>query len=217
MKRWMVNCLIGAYLSALAWGTFAHTFSYNPQCHPLMYYVVWDMYSMWTAYESRLHIIGEGKSGRFYELSPPPWGTLNPWSKDFDRATCDFTFNYAGKFANNTLRHTRHEPIVQVYAIEEVWAKQYNAPDDLWHRQFAEAKDFTSYFNVVKTISGNGETEQNFTSWRARLLGVSVWNNPRLMREAKELSPMFHLNGYIPSSDTSTRGKTAPGYQPLAH
>ena len=63
MKRWFTSLGIAAYLTALAVGFVSHAVDYGTDCHPIMYFLVWDMFCGWSAYEGRLHLIGEGESG----------------------------------------------------------------------------------------------------------------------------------------------------------
>lgn len=204
MKRWLVNGSICVYLSALLWGLFSHTFSYKHLSHPVMYYLVWDMFGGWSPFESRTLVFGEGESGQFYQLSPPPWGGPKPWGAAH-RATLDPSLNRNWNYAVNTLRHTRHEPIGQVFVIEECWAKQYNFPDHLWKKQFDEPKDMRKYYNLVRIFSSEGEIEVERLDWRGKLLSHSIMNNPRLMQDMQSTKRVMHIEGYRPES-------TRPGF-----
>ena len=79
MKRWMTHLGIGAYLMALAFGFVTHAVDFGTGCHPIMYFLIWDMFCGWSSYEGRMHVISEGESGKFYELAPGPWGEFHPY------------------------------------------------------------------------------------------------------------------------------------------
>ena len=74
MRRVMACGIIGTYLLMLVFGLFSHALGYKSTDHVGMYFLVWDMYCGWCGYEVRHHIVAQGESGQYYELSPPPWG-----------------------------------------------------------------------------------------------------------------------------------------------
>ena len=61
MKRYLTHAMIVAYLGALAFGLFAHTFKFKNYAHPGMYFIVWDMFCGWSGYDVRNHMIAEGE------------------------------------------------------------------------------------------------------------------------------------------------------------
>ena len=131
MKRWIAVIVICGYLGSLAMGLVAHTLHVGANSHPGMYFVVWDMFCGWGAYSNRTHLIAEGESGKYYELSPAPWGSLQPFGPT-DRLHYDTSYHLTPKMVRNNLRNTEHEPIARVFVIEETWSKKFNLPDELW-------------------------------------------------------------------------------------
>ncbi len=110
MKRLIAVGTIFAYLGVLVAGLGSHALNYKTDAHPTMYFIVWDMFCGWSAYEDRTHIIGQGESGRYYDLAPAPWGDYRPFG-DIERHHYDPFATHAGNLAMNTLRYSDHEPI----------------------------------------------------------------------------------------------------------
>ncbi|MBM4075207.1 MAG: hypothetical protein FJ267_06145, partial [Planctomycetes bacterium] len=79
MRRWFAKITIGLYLSVLSVGIISHAMNFGTFSHPAMYYIVWDMFCGWTAHEIRYHVIAEGESGTYYDVSQGPWGTFMPY------------------------------------------------------------------------------------------------------------------------------------------
>ena len=120
MRRLIACGVIGVYLFALAFGVFSHAVGYKSSSHVGMYFIVWDMYCGWSGYEVRHHIIAEGESGKYYELTPPPWGEFVPFGSA-ERHHYDGSTVYTGQITAHILAHTDHEPITQVVLVEESW------------------------------------------------------------------------------------------------
>ncbi|MGB4740774.1 MAG: hypothetical protein WBH50_21440, partial [Fuerstiella sp.] len=62
MSRWknlIVLSFIGVYVSFLSWGVMAHALKVGTCGNTLSYFVVWDMFCGWTAWDARTHIIAE--------------------------------------------------------------------------------------------------------------------------------------------------------------
>ena len=114
LKRWLAGAFIVAYLSALGLGVVSHALAFQQNAHPMMYFVVWDMFCGWSAYASRTHVIAEGESGKFYRLTPTPWGEYHPYS-DLGRQHYDPFSSHCQRIGTNVLRHTRHEPISRMW------------------------------------------------------------------------------------------------------
>ncbi|GAF86661.1 unnamed protein product, partial [marine sediment metagenome] len=74
MKRWLTHLLIVTYLGTLFAGVACHALELGVQSHPGMYMIVWDMFCGWSSYAGRIEVIGEGESGKYYQLAPGPWG-----------------------------------------------------------------------------------------------------------------------------------------------
>ncbi|MEZ6056684.1 MAG: hypothetical protein R3C01_08265 [Planctomycetaceae bacterium] len=181
MSRWSSRLFIAAYLGALCFGLMAHALKFLTTSHPAMYFVVWDMYCGWSAYETRVHVVGQGESGRYYQLSPSPWGDFKPYQV-CDRLSYDTEGTFAPRLAANVLSHTTHEPILRTYVIEENWAKKYNLPDAQWQVRFSEPKAPYSYYSVRTTVNDQGELTQATNTWLRNQYYLSVLDNTRLQQ-----------------------------------
>ncbi|MBI1345369.1 hypothetical protein GC163_03690 [bacterium] len=193
MRRWLATGFITSYLAFLGWGIVSHALKFQVFSHPVMYFTVWDMFCGWQAYESRIHIVAEGDSGTFYELSPPPWGDFAPFG-DLARVHYDALGNSFVRIAQNTLKNTEHEPIRRMLVVEECWQKKYNLPEHLWAMRFDEPKDPKSYFWLRATFTPEGDlmyAGPDFVGYHASL---AVCENPRLMSDAKRGRPFFSVN-----------------------
>jgi len=192
MNRWLAIGVIVTYLGTLLSGVASHALNYRSASHPGMYFIVWDMFCGWSAYESRLHIIGEGESGRFYELGPGPWGELNPFG-DLGRHHYDPFATHSAAIAVNTLRHSSHEPMRQVYVVEESWAKKYNLPQKLWDQQYPEARDPFSYYHLRKVLTPEGDLVSESQPWSEYQAQVSLSDNPRLWKDSQRDQPFYQV------------------------
>ena len=123
MKRALSHATIVAYLGVLTFGFASHTLNWGTNSHPGMYFIVWDMYCGWSAFESRLHVIGEGVSGEYYELTPPPWSDFHPHGS-IGRIHYDVQARFADDMAVTTLQNTTHEPIHRILVIQECWSEE---------------------------------------------------------------------------------------------
>jgi hypothetical protein len=193
MKRLGAIAFICAYLGALSWGTFAHAVKYKNAAHPIMYYVVWDMFCGWSAYSTRLEVIAEGESGKYYQVSPPPWGELSPFG-DLERRHYDVNDHLMPELIRNNLAHTAHEPITSVYVVEEVWSKRFNLPDEIWNEKFNEPKVPVKYYNVSGVYASDGTKTQCRPKWLALQVVRSIADNPRLQRQAATSNSYFTIN-----------------------
>ena len=190
MKRLAAIVFICAYLGALTWGTVAHAIKYKVGSHPAMYFVVWDMFCGWSAYSNRLQVIAEGESGKFYEVSPPPWGELNPFGH-IERRHYDISDLLMTRMIANNLKHTSHEPISNVYVVEELWPKKFNLPDHVWEANFNEPKDMQKYYNIRGMFAADGTKTRCLRPWLQVQLVRSISNNPRLRKQAANSQPFF--------------------------
>jgi hypothetical protein len=190
MKRWITHIAITAYLSALAYGVVSYTISYSVSNHPSTYFVIWDMFCGWSAYETRVQLLAQGESGKFYRVDPAPWGEFQPYG-EIGRRHYDLYGIHAPRLATNILKHTRHEPIQRVYIIEEAWAKKFNLPDDIWYRRFTEPKDVHKYYNVRTIVDGEGRLVTGGPSWLAYQCALSVSDNPRLQADSRKGKPFY--------------------------
>lgn len=203
MKRWLTHSVIVVYLSALSWGIVSHAVDYGNVSHPVMYFLVWDMFCGWTGYSGRIQIVGEGESGKYYELAPGPWGEFTPFG-NIGRRHYDVMGVRGAKFAHNTLIHTRHEPITRIFVIEESWAKKYNLPDHLWNERFDKPKKIYRYYNVMHVFSIDGELLESNGTWLGRQHMLSVTNNPRLAQDVRKGKPIYAFRNRV-------RGTYRPG------
>lgn len=212
MKRCLAICTIVSYLGVLSWGVAAHALNFHVADHPGMYFIVWDMFCGWNAYEDRTHIIGEGESGRFYELAPGPWGEIKPFG-DLQRHHYDPFVNHSASIARNVLRHTSHEPMQRIYVIEETWAKKFNLPDEIWAERYREEKDPHSYFHLRKVLTGDGMLVSSSSSWFDFQTQASVGDNPRLWADARRGKPFFDLKPMNRSREESAGGVSLATHQ----
>ena len=195
MPRWASRCFIGGYLAMLALGLGSHGLKYLNFSHPVMYFIVWDMFSGWSAYETRFHILGEGESGRHYVLGPAPWETFRPfgcmWRQDYD-----VSIGYAYRIAQNTLAQTEHEPIRRIHVVEEAWSKKYNLPEPIWQARFGTEKpvDFRRYWNLRRTLDANGKTLHFVGNWMNCQTELIVFDNPRFRDSVRRGQTLYVSN-----------------------
>lgn len=218
MKRWLSHLTITAYLGIISFGLVSHMIGFRQHNDPAMYFIVWDMYAGWCAYETRMHILGEGESGAYYDLSTPPWGEFHPYG-DTARRHYDNKALFAGELASLTLRHTQHEPMRQIVLVEEAYSKKFNLPDALWARRFAEPKEPHFYHHVRAVHAPDGRCLTRTLEWPALLANYDIMDNPRLMadiarghtfiavdpsvRSTPVILPASYQNGLPPVSDDS--------------
>jgi hypothetical protein len=181
-----------------------------------MYYVVWDMFCGWSAYDSRVHIIAEGESGKFYELTPPPWGELHPYGF-IGRQHYDSFNNHSARIGMNVLAHTSHEPMTRVFVVEEAWAKKFNLPEAVWLARHGTPKEIEKYYRIRTVLLPDGMNVQNFGSWLSFQSMQALANNPRLHQEASRQRSVFAQAPEIRGRDmTVTPGmKTGQSFAPV--
>ena len=192
MKRMIAVIIICGYLGSLTWGLVAHTLHIAPNSHPGMYFVVWDMFCGWGAYSNRTHLIAEGESGKYYELSPAPWGSLKPFGPT-DRHHYDTNYRLTPNLIRNNLRHTQHEPIARVFVVEETWSKKFNLPDELWNASYDEPKDKHSYYHLRGVCSSSGEVVQGYSGWYQHQVARTVSDNPRVVAAQQSSQPLYSV------------------------
>ncbi len=201
VKRWLAGLGITAYVGTLLFGIVSHAANYRDGSHPSMYFIVWDMFCGWSAYETRTHIVGQGVSGKFYELSPGPWSDYHPYG-NISRHNYDSFNLHPHAIALNCLRHTDHEPMTRLYVVEESWAKKYNLPDAIWQQRYSEPKEPYSYFRLRTVMTAEGRVTQSYVPWMSYQTGLTITDNPRLLAESQN-GPMYMV-----------RPMTDPSYQP---
>lgn len=209
MKRYVAIAFIVLYLGVLCYGLAAHMLVYNVVANPGMYFIVWDMYCGWAAYETRLHLVAEGESGNLYELEPP-WGSFHPFGS-IDRRNYDVNVVHLGQLGRNILEHTEHEPIQRVFVVEEAWSKKYNLPPELWQQFYDEPFEPVSYFRRRALFTPDGVCLERYLDISGHLAQQAVTSNPRLRsaisrgRAYMAVDPQTaRFGGVIQASDTAS-------------
>lgn len=190
MKRVLAVAFIICYVGALAFGNLCHVLRHGVASHPMMYFVVWDMFCGWSAFDSRVHIVAEGESGKYYDLTHAPWGELHPYGY-IGRENYDQFQTHTGGIGLNVLKHTRHEPIGRLFVIEECWQKKYNLPEQVWNRRYDDPKDLQKYYRRRVIMLPDGTTTHVYGPWVAFQAGQMLMDNPRLVQESKQNQPLF--------------------------
>ena len=206
MTRWKLllgSAFIASYVGVLSWGIVAHALKVGLCGNTLSYFVVWDMFCGWTAWDSRTHVIAEGASGKFYEIREP-WGEFHPFGH-VARIHYDNTNNLLPKHIHNVLSHTEHEPIDRVFVIEEVWPKQYNLPPKLYQQHFGRANDKLSYFHLRAVCRDDGALVTSYPDWYTQQALNAIYDNPRLQRQSRDASS-FYGTLFTPNSSESGHG-----------
>lgn len=219
MPRFVIKLFIAAYLSVLGMGLFCHTMAYKADAHPMMYYVVWDMFCGWNGYSYRNHIIAEGESGQYYSLTPAPWGEFKPFGP-LDRYHYDSYSSFMGRIAHNVLEHTEHEPITRVFLVEEHWNKRFNLPEYLWRHRYDEEKDKKSYYHVRSVFDPLGEKLVCNPCWLDVVAQKHVMDNPKLQAIARNSRPYWQVNSQertdlvVPTNNQYATGITGHTWTP---
>ena len=150
---------------------------------------VWDMFCGWSGWSFRMHVIAEGESGQYYRLTPTPWGEFHAYS-DLGREHYDSFHNFAWRIGVNCLRQTEHEPMTQMFLVEETWSKKFNLPEPLWSRLHEEPRDPHHYFHVDAIYLPDGKLvtrnstfhDRHRASWlAASLRGHRGPNEPSIL------------------------------------
>lgn len=200
MKRSLAVGFIATYLATLSVGIVSHMLGFGTAAHPLMYFIVWDMFCGWTAYDSRAYVVGEGESGKLYDLATPPWGEFHPWG-GLGRQHYDALNNHCGRIGLNTLRHTAHEPVNRMYVLEENWAKKYNVPETVWQARYDEPRDVQKYYRVRSVILPDGTIAQATIAWLQYQALTMLADNPRLRMQSEKGRSVFVDDRIRPGRD----------------
>jgi hypothetical protein len=206
MKRWLTHLGIVAYLFALAIGLFGYTFKVGTNWNTLMYFVVWDMFSGWAAYEGRVEVIGEGVSGKYYELAPGPWGEFHPYGR-ISRHHYDVYSVNGARIARNTLEHTRHEPMARIFVIEEEYPKRFNMPDAEYEAYYNKPKDFHKYCHTRFVLTPDWEVLNVQNNWFKYQYEISIRDNPRMISDARRHQPFITDGQQIRSRGAVSSGQ----------
>jgi hypothetical protein len=194
MKRILTVAFIVCYISTLTYGNVCHLLRHGQATHSMMYMIVWDMFCGWAAYDSRVHIIAEGESETFYDLTQPPWGELHAFGY-IGRENYDQFNTHLGTIALNVLQHTSHEPISRIVVIEESWPKKLNLPDAVWNLRYDNPKDRHSYFRTRLVMLPDGTVTHRYTSFLDYQALCLATDNPRLLQQSKAGTPLFLNDG----------------------
>lgn len=212
MKRILIVAFITSYIAALSYGNLCHVLRFNVAAHPMMYMVVWDMFCGWTAFDSRIHIVAEGESGKYYDLTHPPWGEIHAFGY-LGRENYDPYNNHSGTMGANVLKHTSHEPMSRFFVVEECWQKKFNLPDKVWAMRYDDPKNVQKYFRIRSIHTPDGMQAQNFDSWVAEQGRRMVLSNPRLVEQSQRGRAMFIIDNRRPvemSIDAESSGGGLP-------
>ena len=192
MSRWkkiLVSTFIGGYIAFLSWGIVAHTLHVGASTSTLNYFVVWDMFCGWSAWDSRTHVIAEGVSGQYYDVREP-WGEFRPFG-NVARIQYDSTNQLLPRHISHVLSHSDHEEIARVYVVEEVWPKQHNLPPALYAHYFNRPSDKQSYFHLRGTFTDQGDAMTLFPAWHIQQGINAICENPRLQRQARQATGIY--------------------------
>ncbi len=214
-RLWVASGFITAYLGILGVGLFCHTFGWKASSHPAMYFVVWDMFCGWAAYEARFHVIAEGVSGEYYHVLPGPWDEFQPYG-NLARHHYDVEGTVSGKIAMNVLRQTSHEDMTRLFIIEENWPKKFNMPDEQWNRRWDEPKNPHRYYTVRHVITPQGLVLQTYDSFYVQQHNRELLRNPRLTAEMSRSQPFYAFNLRQDGSDSEAAATPRFG-SPLGH
>lgn len=193
MKRWITHCVIVVYLGALCAGIGAHALNVGLSSHPGIYYIVWDMFCGWSTHTSRFHLVAEGDSGKYYALTPAPWGEIHPYGA-FGRRHYDIPARHLAAMGHMILEHTQHEDMTRIFVVEESWHKKYNLPDSVWEQLHDEPKDAMHYFHVRQVATPDGVVVQNSPTWLHRQFALSLSKNPRMKSDMQRSRPFYAIS-----------------------
>lgn len=202
-KKVGLSAFIAAYIGYLSWGVAAHALQVGLCGNTLSYFVVWDMFCGWTAWDSRTHIIAQDSNGQFLDVREP-WGEFHPFGH-VARIHYDNTNHLLPKHIEHVLDRSIHDRIDRVYVVEEVWPKQYNLPPRLFQEYFNRPNDKLSYFHVRGVFSEDGVAMSLNPDWHTRQRLNAVYNNPRLQRQSRQAVGLYSTL-YSPRQSQSSSG-----------
>jgi hypothetical protein len=190
VKRWFAHICITTYLGALLFGFVTHAFDIYSGFHPAMYFLVWDMFCGWAGYEGRMQVIGEGESGKFYELAPAPWGEFHPYGY-IPRQHYDPDCKQGERLGHMALKHTTHEPMVRLFVVQEEYPKKFNLPEAQYEAYYGKPKQFHKYCHTRFVLTPNGEVLQSQPTFFVYQYEMGLRDNPRLMSDARRSRPFI--------------------------
>jgi hypothetical protein len=203
MKRVFTALFIAGYIGVLTYGNLCHVLRSGVAAHPLMYMIVWDMFCGWSAFDSRIHVVAEGESEKYYDVTHAPWGELHPYGY-IGRENYDQWQNHTGMMGINVLKHTRHEPITRLFVIEECWAKKFNLPDHIWQNRYDDPKDAQHYFRTRVVMLPTGRMLQTYNSWVSNQASHMLFDNPRLVQQSKLGQSLFVIDNMSQRRDLAS-------------
>lgn len=190
IHRWGSVLFISTYLLCLAWGVAAHALKVGLVGNTVSYFFVWDMFCGWSAYDNRTHLIGEDAAGNYYTIAEP-WGAFTPFG-NVPRVNYDVSNNLTPRHIKHVVEHSADAGIDRVYVVQEIWPKQFNAPDHLWSRYFYEPKDVVSYYNLRAITDSRGKVIESYPDWFNAQTLKAVADNPRLQRASQQANPYYN-------------------------
>lgn len=190
LRRLLAGTFIAGYLGCLAFGIVGHALKINAVSTTFGYFIVWDMFCGWQAFDNRTHLIGEDAEGHYYSVTEP-WGAFNPFGH-VPRINYDISNNLTPRHIKHLLSRTAHPPIDRVYVVQEIWPKQFNAPDRAWASYFHEPKEQVSYFNLRAICRADGMPVEVFPDWFSQQTMKSIADNPRLQQQSQQATPYFN-------------------------
>ncbi len=210
LGRWAAGLFIGGYLSVMGLGVAAHALGFAEGSHPLMYYIVWDMFCGWSAQSYRTHVIAQGASGAWYDAGTGPWDDARPFRPygDLKRVHYDVDATHSARMGLNVLRHTAHEPIERVLVVEECWAKKYNLPEPHWSARWHVPKDPASYYTVRHVMTADGQLTGTQPGWATEVARRSVQDRAKIRRLASRPGPV--LAGPVRRASASDADRARP-------
>jgi hypothetical protein len=213
MKRLLHNAVISSYILAMVSGLLAISLHLAVPGQTFLYFVTFNMFCGWSCFEARVHLIGEGESGTFYEVGPGPWSEFHPYGV-LARQHYSAHFEDEWPIVENTLRHTTHEPIARVILVEEEYPKRLNIPSPLYEAYYNKPKVFQRYFSTRFVYDSHGHVLSQQPEWLRLQDQVSIADNPRLLSEASQ-----HRSVELTDGASPIRGVYAAGrfYEPGSH
>jgi hypothetical protein len=197
MKRYFLNAGICVYLAAVTFGFLCVASQVRFFSVP-MYFLTFDMYAGWSGYDAKMQVIGEGESGRFYRLSPGPWGEFDPYSSRLSRQCYDQMFEYGNILMRPALKHTQHEPILRVFVVEQEYPKKFNLPDSFYEAYYQKPKPQRIYSHTRMVLAPTGEMLTQQPCWLRYQDNLSVVDNPRLFNNASRDRPFVWSAQQVP-------------------
>ncbi len=212
IRKWAVSVLLMSYLGFLGWGIVGHALKIPAAGSALGYFVVWDMFCGWQAYDNRLHLIAEDSNGEYYRIREP-WGAFQPFGHE-DRLDYDVSNFLAPRHIQHVLEHSEHPPVDRVYVVQEVWGKQYNIPDVLWQKYYDEPKDKVSCFSLRAICTPDGAPIESNPDWFVAQELKSIADNPRLRQQAQSAMPYYNTF-FSPLSANGSQMSAQTGGSPV--